>query len=317
MNDEPLVSICIPAYKHADLVARCLDSIQLQNFKNFEVIITDDSVDNSIEKIIPLYSTSLNIFYYKNQAALGSPKNWNYAITKAKGKYIKIMHQDDWFATDQALQKFVESLEKNPDAVFAFSSCQNIIGTTKQPVRKNLEKYVEKIKLNPYYLILDNVIRTPSTGIFRNNIGLLYDEKMKWCVDYDFYIRLLSVYKNFVWIEDVLINIGLHENQITNTVIADASVVVFENIRLLNKIDLSKINVIIYYDFFWRMMRNFKIRSLNQLNDLTTDEKIPLFMLQIVYAQKKIPSAVLKNGFCSKIIMFICYCTNKLKELFR
>lgn len=39
----PLLSICIPAYERPALLKRLLDSIAKQVFKDFEVIITDDS----------------------------------------------------------------------------------------------------------------------------------------------------------------------------------------------------------------------------------------------------------------------------------
>ena len=44
------VSIIIPVYNVEEYVSRTLDSVFVQNFKNFEVIIVDDaSTDNSLE----------------------------------------------------------------------------------------------------------------------------------------------------------------------------------------------------------------------------------------------------------------------------
>ncbi|MGZ5190970.1 MAG: glycosyltransferase family 2 protein, partial [Flavisolibacter sp.] len=37
---KPFVSICIPAYKRPDFLIRLLDSIRVQTFKDFEVIVT-------------------------------------------------------------------------------------------------------------------------------------------------------------------------------------------------------------------------------------------------------------------------------------
>ena len=44
MAEPSLISICIPAYKHPDFLKRLLDSISIQSFKNFEVIISDDLI---------------------------------------------------------------------------------------------------------------------------------------------------------------------------------------------------------------------------------------------------------------------------------
>jgi glycosyltransferase involved in cell wall biosynthesis len=45
---NPLISICIPAYKRTEFLQRLLDSIDIQTFKNFEVIVTDDSPGNDV-----------------------------------------------------------------------------------------------------------------------------------------------------------------------------------------------------------------------------------------------------------------------------
>jgi len=45
------VSICIPAYNNEPSVRRLLESIERQNFKDYEVIITDDSVTDGIKKL--------------------------------------------------------------------------------------------------------------------------------------------------------------------------------------------------------------------------------------------------------------------------
>ena len=47
--------------------------------------------------------------YYKNIKVLGTPENWNESIRKAKGAWIKLMHDDDWFANENSLQKFYEA----------------------------------------------------------------------------------------------------------------------------------------------------------------------------------------------------------------
>ena len=109
--ENPVVSICVPAYKRPQNIRRLLQSIREQSFKDFEVIISDDSPDDSVKGIMGEYS-DIKINYYKNSTPLGTPANWNYAITKAKGEWIKIMHDDDWFAEDNSLMKYVEAAKK-------------------------------------------------------------------------------------------------------------------------------------------------------------------------------------------------------------
>ena len=46
------ISICIGTYNRIDYLKRLLDSIAIQKYKNFEVIITDDSSNDSIEQYL-------------------------------------------------------------------------------------------------------------------------------------------------------------------------------------------------------------------------------------------------------------------------
>ena len=57
MEDKlPFFSICIPAYKNTDYLKRLLDSISIQTFRDFEVIITDDSPDETVSTFINNYN---------------------------------------------------------------------------------------------------------------------------------------------------------------------------------------------------------------------------------------------------------------------
>src|SRR4051794_28296452 len=101
-SSVPEVSICIPAYGDPYLLERCLRSVIAQSYTNYEVIVSDDSRHEKLQEVVYKLNDR-RISYYKNRSILGSPANWNEAISYAKGKYIKILHHDDWFASDTAL----------------------------------------------------------------------------------------------------------------------------------------------------------------------------------------------------------------------
>ena len=48
----PKVSICIPAYNNVAEVKRLLESIQMQTFRDREIILTDDSTNEEIAKLV-------------------------------------------------------------------------------------------------------------------------------------------------------------------------------------------------------------------------------------------------------------------------
>src|SRR5215469_11343388 len=96
---NPKVSICIPAFQQPTCLRRALDSVFFQTFKDYEVIISDDSTDNSVENVVREYNRErAGVKYHKNAVTKGSPENWNAAIELATGEYIKILHHDDCFS---------------------------------------------------------------------------------------------------------------------------------------------------------------------------------------------------------------------------
>lgn len=119
---RPFISICIPAYKRIDFLKRLLDSIQIQTFHDFEVIVTDDSPDDSVRILCESYeSFDLKLTYWKNSPSLGTPANWNKAISMAKGLWIKLMHDDDWFIDSSALMIFADAARAEKKSFYLLS----------------------------------------------------------------------------------------------------------------------------------------------------------------------------------------------------
>ena len=73
--DTPFISICIPTYKRTHLLKTLLDSIQIQTFKNFEILINDNSPDDSVRELVNIYSSLLPIAYEKNEPAVSAVEN--------------------------------------------------------------------------------------------------------------------------------------------------------------------------------------------------------------------------------------------------
>ena len=77
--------------------------------------------------------------------------------------------------------------------------------------------------------------------VFQRNTGeLFYDDKLKWLVDFEGYIRFLSSKNAFVYIDKNLVNIGLSDEQVTTTTQHDKTIVLPESLYFLQKIPLQK-----------------------------------------------------------------------------
>jgi glycosyltransferase involved in cell wall biosynthesis len=263
------VSICIPTYRSAETLRRCVDSILLQDFNDYEIIITDDSQNDDLKDISTI---DPRIKYIKNEYPLGSPENWNKAILYANGEYIKIMHHDDWFSNQTSLTQFVEALDNNPHSLFVFSGCSDI--GLKNIKRKISFKNTRLLKKNTDVLFRNNIIGAPSVTMYRNKSTIQFDKNLVWLVDIDFYIRILNNNRNFVTIPDSLVNIGISEDQITNKCLNNKKIILNEYLYVYEKFTLgkNKNNTLYLLDLFAK----YKINSNRKIDDLDLPYKYHL-----------------------------------------
>ncbi|MFY7900653.1 MAG: glycosyltransferase family 2 protein [Chitinophagaceae bacterium] len=308
---NPLISICIPAYKRVQYLKHLLESIAIQSYQPFEVIITDDSgSDNSVEKLVQDYQHQFTIIYQKNQQALGTPANWNAAIALANGSWIKLMHDDDWFTSDQSLQQMVQAITK---ADFIFSG-YHLANANTQAITSTylLSKYHQQLlQSSPLHLLKQNFVGHPSTTLINKSvITKWYDEKVKWVVDIEFYIRTLQQHRYYC-IQQPLVTIGMSDSQVTKQVFRKPEIEIPENLYLLQQLGNQSLHNIIVYDYFWRVWRNLQIRQVITIQQYAPEMAITKAVQNMVKLQQKIPYPLLKIGIISKACMFIGYLMNK------
>lgn len=307
----PFISICIPAYKNVEFLKRLLDSIAVQTFKNHEVIITDDSPGAEVEQLSKSYATAFPLRYYKNTPPHGMPANWNAAIEKAQGEWIKIMHDDDWFASPDALQQFANAAANNHNK-FIFSGYQNIYfdqdRKTKQMAFPLSRK--QKILQEPMLLKAENIIGPPSVCMVHKSVKTLYDVRLRWRVDIDYYINILEKEKDFTFIPQHLINVGINKDQVTKYTQNFPEVELPEAFILMKKYGIQPLNNIFVYDAWWRMFRNMKIFSEQKLREYVNKDWDKA-ILKIIHHLSFTPKPFLKYGVLSKSCMFLSYLANK------
>ena len=125
MNKEILVSVICITYNHEKYIRECLDSILKQkvNF-NYELIIHDDASSDNTVNIINEYKEKYKIIkpilQKENQYSKGK-KASKIAVEQSVGKYIAICEGDDYWYSNDKLQKQIDYMEKNKDCKFCFT----------------------------------------------------------------------------------------------------------------------------------------------------------------------------------------------------
>jgi glycosyltransferase involved in cell wall biosynthesis len=302
----PFFSICIPAYKNAHFVGRLLQSVANQSVLDYEIIVSDDSPDDSVEKLVSTYEELPGIRYFRNEPAAGTPANWNLAINKATGKWIKIMHDDDWFSNNDALLIFKTYAEKNLDYDFFYCAYNNVDENGKCQLIKNSWFDILLIRLNILNIFRKNVIGNPSCTLISNEKLLPYDEKLKWLVDIDYYIMSATKNKKLKYLSKGLINVGLNTHQVTHSAFRNPVVEIPENLWVLEKHGVKILKNIIVYDHYWRLIRNLKIKNLDQVTSYYPNKLRPAIE-DIITVQSHYGNKILAIGIFSKFLMFVHY----------
>ncbi|MHA4844306.1 glycosyltransferase family 2 protein [Flavitalea antarctica] len=313
-TSRPFISICIPAYKHEEYVGRLLKSVSDQTFTDFEVIITDDSPDDTVRHLVSAYNSSFSLRYIKNSPALGTPENWNEGIRLAKGQWIKLIHDDDWFACPDSLQVYVDAIKLNPGKDFFFSAYFNVKGQESAIVKPGSFR-IKQLQKNPVTLLSKNIIGPPSVVIHRNDQQYFYDKNLKWLVDMDFYMRYLNN-RTAVYIDKPIINIGLNEQQVTRSSSLVREVEIPEHFSVVRKTGVRQFENLLVYDAWWRLMRNLNIQSVDEIKAAGYNGDIPIQVRNLVNFQQKFPRSLLRFGPASKLLMTASYFYNRLGNSF-
>jgi GT2 family glycosyltransferase len=118
--DKPLVSVVIVYWNGIDFIDRCLDSLFMQTFQDFEVILVDNG-----SKEHPLMDTAAR---WPRVKVIRLDKNCGFAVANnvaagvAKGRWLALLNSDA-FPEPGWLESLLEAADGHPD-LFFFASCQ-------------------------------------------------------------------------------------------------------------------------------------------------------------------------------------------------
>lgn len=145
----------IPVYNAENTIERCLESVRVQNYDNFEVIVMDDgSKDQSYEKCMK-YQIEDSRFRIFQQENAGPSAARNQCLKYAKGNWICFVDSDDTIDSNY-LMKLSRVIEQNdPDAIF--------IGY-RRITEKITESRIPQIVDTNYYKIIASLSRQDMFG---------------------------------------------------------------------------------------------------------------------------------------------------------
>lgn len=116
----PMVSVLMTAYNREAFITAAIESVLLQTYNDFELVIVDDgSSDQTVERA-RAFSGDPRVRIHVNPANLGDYPNRNRAASLATGRYLKYADSDD-LLQPHCLERFVDAMEAAPEAALALT----------------------------------------------------------------------------------------------------------------------------------------------------------------------------------------------------
>ena len=117
---NPLVTFVVPCYNLAHLLPDCLNSILGQTYPDFEVLVMDNCSPDNTPEVVQSFPDP-RVKHVRNETNIGHTRNFNKGIAMARGKYVWLVSADDFLISPQALRRYVDVMERNPQAGYVFS----------------------------------------------------------------------------------------------------------------------------------------------------------------------------------------------------
>jgi glycosyltransferase involved in cell wall biosynthesis len=204
LPENPLVSVIIPSYNSRRWIARAIDSVMAQTYKNIEIIVVDDgSADETREFIRENYGSNDRVRYLF-QPNSGVSRARNQGIEQAKGDLISFLDADDWLLPEKVARQ-VEFLRAHPEYQIAYCDFWNAYdreGPLEVPTGGWLIKGVSGQILPD--LLARTVVIMHATLVRRECLekGGSFREDLPYAEDWEFWMRLAGLGYQFGFLPD-------------------------------------------------------------------------------------------------------------------
>jgi len=187
-NATPKVSIIIPSYKTANLIARCLDTVMAQTFQDFEAIVVNDGSPDTpeLEKVLAPYMDRIVYIKQQNKRCAGAR---NTAIQHARGEFLAFLDSDDtWYP--EHLESQMKQFADDPSLDLAY--CNSLLVGDPEREQPFMDRCPSNGTANFESLVLETCQIPISTVVVRKAAIVkagCFDETLPRCDDYDMWVR--------------------------------------------------------------------------------------------------------------------------------
>jgi glycosyltransferase involved in cell wall biosynthesis len=214
MKKSPMISIVTPSFNQASFILEALQSIQIQDYPNYEHLIIDGlSTDGTVNLLEALPSTSQNSrLRWLSEKDKGQSEALNKGFRRAKGDIIGWLNSDDRYLPG-CFAHIVRAFEQNPTVDIIYGDYR-VVDESGSVIRIKRE-----IDFSKFVLLYHRVLYIPTTAtFFRSRIfkeDNWLEEGLQYAMDLDFFIRLAAKGYHFKHLSEVLADFRLQPHSKT------------------------------------------------------------------------------------------------------
>lgn len=224
MRKNPLISIVIPTYNHANFLGRALKSVVDQTYTNWELVVIDNhSSDNTNEIIEGFIDPRIKYLKINNNGVIAASRNMG--IREANGEWIAFLDSDDWWTKDK-LQQCVKVINDKVDFIYHYLE---IASNKPRYLRRRLVKTPQvNAPVIMDLLVNGNKIHNSSVVVRKALLleigGINESPDVIAAEDFDTYLRIASITDNFICLPHTFGYYFVHETNTSSIARKDMSI---------------------------------------------------------------------------------------------
>ncbi len=242
----PLFSVIIPTYNRASFLKEAIESVLMQSFRDWELVIVDDGSTDDTRVVCNAFDDDRIKYVFQKNAERSAARN--NGIKNANGKFICFLDDDDFYHKDH-LDSFNKVIEKNPTNQVFITGLKIDNKIEFNYPNQDCKQVIWKHGASPMLVCIDSILAKKTK----------FDSSYVPQEDFFWLIRILQNHQ-IISTEKTTCSLRFHENRSTFSTQLEVLNKQFKNISSMYQYMKMKK----FYDFPFISAKSFKVRVANQ-----------------------------------------------------